>query len=145
MKLQRLDHIAYATRDLREGIATVQVTSGLAVATEFELPEFSLRGAMLGESPIIVEVVEFQSPEIAESRLGGLAMRLDHVAYEVDDIDEVTARLRALGIRISGPDGVEVDRPIDLGGARHVWTMPADSPLCLQLVERPTEPTKEPR
>jgi catechol 2,3-dioxygenase-like lactoylglutathione lyase family enzyme len=141
--LQRFDHVAYATRDLREGIATVSATCGLQVTREFELPEFSLRSAMLGTGLATIELVEFWSPETAEARLGGLAMRLDHVAYEVDSIDDVAAHLRTRGIRMSGPDGVEVKAPIELGGARHVWTMPGDSPLCLQLVERPTDTTKE--
>ena len=137
--LKHVDHIAYVVRDLREGIATLSATFDLAVTREVELAEFSLVSAFLGEYPTAVEVVEFLSPEIAESRLGGLALRLDHVAYDVASIEHAAAQLRTVGVRFSGPDGVEVEQPIELGGARHLWTMPGGSPLglCLQLVERP--------
>jgi hypothetical protein len=44
----------------------------------------------------------------------------------------------ALGARFSGPDGVEVETPLELGTALHLWTQPGTSPLGfgLQFIER---------
>jgi catechol 2,3-dioxygenase-like lactoylglutathione lyase family enzyme len=136
--LRRLDHTAYVARDLNEGVETLRRALGLEVTREFELPQFSLRGVFLGRDAMLVEVFELLSLELAERRLAGLALRLDHVAYDVASIDVAASTLSALGVRFGGPDGVEVDEPIELGGRRHLWTLQDSGPLALslQLVER---------
>ena len=141
--LKNVDHIAYVARDLDAGIEAVSRACGLAVEREADLPEFSLRSVMMGKSPVVIEVVQFLSPAIAKARLGELDMRVDHVAYEVESIERAAAQLAALGARFSGPDGVEVDKPIVFGSTKHLWTQPGATPLGfgLQLVERQTEST----
>jgi catechol 2,3-dioxygenase-like lactoylglutathione lyase family enzyme len=132
------DHIAYVVRDLDEGVATLGTAFGLEPTRDVALPAFSLRSVFLGAAPDAVEVVEFLDPELADARLGGLDVRLDHVGYVVASIERAAARLRELGVRFCGPDGILVDEPIELAGSRHLWTTPGDASLgfSLQLIER---------
>jgi hypothetical protein len=136
--LQEVDHVAYVARELGAGVAALRSAFELEVTREFELPQFSLRGAFLGEGAALVEVFELLVPELAEPRLGGVDLRLDHVAYDIESIDAAATELRALGVRFCGPDGIEVHEPIELGGNLHLWTLPGPLGLGLQLVERAT-------
>jgi hypothetical protein len=64
-------------------------------------------------------------------------VRLDHVAFEVDDIERAAKRLRSAGTRFCGPDGRMLEAPLEFGGSRHLWTVPASAPgVCLQLIQR---------
>jgi catechol 2,3-dioxygenase-like lactoylglutathione lyase family enzyme len=138
--LGKHDHIAYIARDLDAAVATLSSIFGMEVTREFELPAFSLRSVFLHDGTALVEVFELFTPELAEPRLADFDLQLDHVGYEVPDIEEAAAPLRAVGVRFSGPDGIEVDSPVDLGGSLHLWTMPGSEALGLnlQLIERPT-------
>lgn len=139
MMLDKLDHVAYVARNLETGVQATAETFTLEVVREFELPEFNLRGVFLANGAVTIEIFQLLKPGLAESRLAGLDLRLDHAGYEVQDLDTATAALRKLGLRFSGPDGVEVDAPIDLGGSLHLWTMPGHGPFGfgLQLIKRP--------
>jgi catechol 2,3-dioxygenase-like lactoylglutathione lyase family enzyme len=135
--LARIDHVGYVVHDLTIGIATLSEPLELRVTLEFELAQYSLRGAFMTGGEAVVEAVEYTDPAIAQARLGGLDVRLDHVAYEVDDIERAATRLRARGVRFCAPDGSEIDDPVELRGARHLWTVPGTAPgVCLQLIER---------
>ena len=63
--------------------------------------------------------------------------RLDHIAFRVEGLDAIAATLRATGVRFTGPDRrVEITEPIDLGPARHLWTMPdSTAGVAMQLIE----------
>lgn len=136
--LGKADHVAYVARNLERGVSTICAALGLEVMREFQLPEFALRGAFLGNGEALVEVFELLEPALSEPRLGEFELQLDHVAYEVGSLEETASLLRAIGVRFSGPDGKEVIEPIELGGSRHLWTIREGRPLRLglQLIER---------
>jgi hypothetical protein len=136
--LTDIDHVAYVVRELTGGIAVLGTPYDLELALELELPEFSLRAAFLTGGQATLELIEFTDPAIVRRRLGDARVRLDHVGYLVKDIGAAAATLRASGARFCTPHGAPLDAPIEIGGARHLWTVPADaSGTCLQLVERP--------
>lgn len=83
-----------------------------------------------------VELIEVADPELRRTRLPeGERVRIEHVAFEVDDLDATIAALAALGIELTGP-------PVVSGGLRSVWTVPATSGgLALQLCEPAREPS----
>jgi catechol 2,3-dioxygenase-like lactoylglutathione lyase family enzyme len=133
----RIDHVGYVVRDLAQGVAAMREPYELQLATELELPRFAIRATLLTGGAATVEVISFTDPVIAQVRLAGQDVRLDHVACEVTDIEQAAARVRASGGRLCGPDGSELDAPLEVGGARHLWTVPAAAPgVCLQLIER---------
>jgi hypothetical protein len=84
-------------------------------------------------------VLTFTDRDLTASRLNGETCIVDHVAYLVGDIDAVSARLRAQGMRFGGPDlRQEVDVPFELGGARHLWSFPDNAAgHSIQLTQRP--------
>lgn len=67
------------------------------------------------------------------------AFGVDHIAVTVDDIDAEYERLSAQGVRFTGPMlPDEVDAPVELRGARHLWTVPETSGgYRLQLIQKP--------
>jgi hypothetical protein len=135
--LDRVDHVGYVARDLAAGISALGAPWPLEVATEFALPQFSLRGVFLIGAPTKLEVVVFDEARIAEQRLAGEALRLDHIAYDVADLDAAVARLLASGARLCAPDGSALKAPLELGGRRHAWMIPAGAPgISIQLVAR---------
>jgi catechol 2,3-dioxygenase-like lactoylglutathione lyase family enzyme len=132
-----IDHVGYLASDCEHAVAELSGLMGLEITRRFDRPEYSLFGAYLGTGPGNVEVFSFSDDRLLSHRLGGDALRLDHVAYLVDDIREAAKAMRKRGVRFCGPDlRTEVTNPIELSGVRHLWTVPALSEVSLQLVER---------
>jgi len=134
-----VDHIGYLTHDLETGIALAQELFELPVVRRFERPQFDLQGAYLGVGDGHVEVFTFGDAKLLVGRIGGERLKLDHVAYEVDDIFAYATHLASRGVRFSGPDlRGELHEPADLGGVLHLWTVPGTTGgTCLQLLQRP--------
>jgi catechol 2,3-dioxygenase-like lactoylglutathione lyase family enzyme len=133
-----VDHIGYLTRDLEAGIVLAQELFELPVVRRFERPRFDLQGAYLGAGDGHVEVFTFGDAKLLAGRIGDEGLKLDHVAYEVDDIVACAAHLASRGVRFSGPDlREELHEPAHLGGVLHLWTVPETSGgTCLQLMQR---------
>jgi catechol 2,3-dioxygenase-like lactoylglutathione lyase family enzyme len=135
--LGSVHHVGYVAKNRGDGVAVFVDQFGLALVSEFELPEYRLAGAFLGSVDGLVEVVEFTDDELAAARLCGQALRLDHVAHEVQDIETAAARLIDHGWRLCGPDGSPLRAPVLIAGSLHVWldarTLPS---VRLQLVQQ---------
>jgi len=133
-----LDHVGYLAGDLDAAVEEHVSVLGLDVVRRFERPEFSVQGVYLGPGEGSVELFTFTDPALLAERLGEERVVLDHVAYAVPDIDAVAARMRAAGVRFSGPDlRGELQEAVDLGGVRHLWTVPESScGAAIQLMQR---------
>jgi catechol 2,3-dioxygenase-like lactoylglutathione lyase family enzyme len=136
--LGELDHVGYLAGDLDTAVAEFQDLFDLPLVRRFERPQFALQGVYLGSREGHVELFTFSDHELIERRLGAARVRLDHVAYRVADIDATLARLRSAGVRFCGPDmRGELHEPVDLGGTRHLWTLPETAlGQFIQLIER---------
>ena len=141
--LGELDHVGYLTRNLEDSVAEVVERLGVSVVRRFERPRFALLGVYLGPGEGNIELFTFTEPKLLEDRLRGVAaegsaMLLDHVAYAVADIEASAAALRAAGVSFCGPDQrEELPGPVDLGGVRHLWTVPRTSAgASIQLLQR---------
>jgi len=130
-----IHHVGYLALDLEAAIQEFTKTFGLRVVRRFDRPEFSLRGAFLGtEEASQIEVFTFTDGDLLDQHLAGSSLLLDHVAFEVDDIDGTALAPRDAGVRFSGPDlRDEVHEPIHLGQNRHLWTFPETS--CGQSIQ----------
>ncbi|HST56427.1 MAG TPA: VOC family protein [Solirubrobacteraceae bacterium] len=133
-----IDHVGYLARDLEATVAEFSALFGLPLARRLELPEFSLLAAFLGEGQGSIEVFTFTDPELLDARLGGARVLLEHVAHEVADIDALAASMRGRGVKFAGPDRrVELSEPLQLGGVRHLWTIPETcGGQTIQLLQR---------
>ena len=135
------DHVGYLVRDFDAALEHAQAVFALPVARTAELPQYGITAAFLGEGSGTLEIFTIADPEVLHPRLDGAERRIDHVAFRVEDLDAVAAVLRAGGARFSGPDRRgEVAEPIELGGSRHLWTLPETTAgLALQLTELPAQ------
>ena len=101
--LTRIDHVGLAVRDLDEAIAFYARTFDVHVVHEEVNEEQGVREAMLdvGGSGSCIQLLAPLSPESPIARfLDRSGPGVQQVAYGVDDIDAVTADLRAKGVRL---------------------------------------------
>jgi catechol 2,3-dioxygenase-like lactoylglutathione lyase family enzyme len=135
------DHVGFLVRDLDAALEQARVLFALPVARTVELPQFGITAAFLGEGSGTLEIFTIDEGELIDARLGSDERRIDHVAFRVDDLDGLAAMLRAGGARFSGPDRRgEISEPLELGGARHLWTVPQSTAgLAVQLTELPAQ------
>ena len=136
--LGRVDHVGYLAADLDGAVSRLGRLFGLEVTRPVDLPQFSVLGVFLGSGPGNIEVFTLTDPALLAERLGTMELLLDHVAYEVADIVREARVLAAEGVRFCGPDRAqEVSEPFELGGVRHLWTVPESiSGQSLQLLQR---------
>jgi len=135
--LGALDHVGYLATDLDAAIAECEELLGVEVQRRFERPQFELLGAYLGADGAI-ELFTFTDAELLARRSAGRAVSLDHVAYEVKDIEATARRMASRGVRFSGADlRGELSSPVDLGGVLHLWTVPETcGGQAIQLLQR---------
>jgi catechol 2,3-dioxygenase-like lactoylglutathione lyase family enzyme len=133
------DHAGYLVRDLDSAVAAAQRAFALPLARTLELPQYGIAAVFLGAGRGTLEIFTLDDAELRQSRLGDDDQRIDHLAFRVDDIDAVAATLRDAGARFSGPDRRgEVPGPLELGGTRHLWTLPQSTGgLAVQLTQAP--------
>ena len=101
--LTRIDHVGLAVRDLDEAIAFYARTFDVQVVHEEVNEEQGVREAMLdvGGSGSCIQLLAPLSPESPIARfLDRSGPGVQQVAYGVDDIEAVTADLRAKGLRL---------------------------------------------
>jgi methylmalonyl-CoA/ethylmalonyl-CoA epimerase len=101
--LTRIDHVGLAVRDLDEAIAYYARTFDVQVVHEEVNEEQGVREAMLdvGGSGARIQLL---APLRPDSPIGKFLERsgegIQQVAYGVEDIDAVSAELRARGVRL---------------------------------------------
>jgi len=136
--LGKLDHVGYLVADLDAAVAEFQQRFDLQLVRPVILPQFSILGHYLGTGTGNIELFTITDEEVLADRLGAERILLDHVGFEVEDIVTKAAELAGAGVRFSGPDRrEEVTEPIELGGIRHLWTVPETSAgQSLQLLQR---------
>lgn len=133
------DHVGFLVRELDVAVARAQRSFSLPVVRTLELPQYGISAAFLGAGRGTLEIFTLEDPELRDPRLAGAEQRIDHMAFRVAELDGPAAVLRAGGARFSGPDRRgEVPGPLELGGMRHIWTLPESTAgLALQLIEAP--------
>lgn len=136
--LGAVDHVGYLASDLEASVGDFTGLLGVRIARRFERPEFSVVGVYLGADGGDVEVFSFTDECLNAERLGHSRLLLDHVAYEVADIEATAATMRDAGVRFSGPDlREELHAAVDLGGVLHLWTIPETCRgQSIQLLQR---------
>jgi catechol 2,3-dioxygenase-like lactoylglutathione lyase family enzyme len=101
MTLQRIDHIGVIVDDLDRAAATFRDVLGLTEGDSVERD--TLRSVFFACGGTEIELVEILDPEQRQERLGADQARIEHIAFEVDDLDATYAALGALGIEAKAP------------------------------------------
>jgi catechol 2,3-dioxygenase-like lactoylglutathione lyase family enzyme len=101
MKLRRIDHIGIIVDDLGEAERVFRDVLGLTEGDRIERE--NLRAVFFACGGTEIELVEVIDPEQRRERLGDGEARIEHVAFEVDDLDAVYGALAALGVEPKAP------------------------------------------
>jgi methylmalonyl-CoA/ethylmalonyl-CoA epimerase len=112
MGLKRVHHIGVAVADLGQARELLQ-RLGLPLVRESPGGGGVPSTAFYRCGEVEIELLEHERPEDRAAWLGGdNAGRIEHIAIEVDDLDQTIEALRALGITgdpaRSGPLGISV-------------------------------------
>ena len=113
MELKRIDHVGIVVGDLDEHIAQLEALGLKAARTNENAESFAL---YFGCGDASVELIDVRDPTARALRLPeGEQARIEHIAFEVDDLEEVRDHLTARGIEVTWP-------PFPSGTAQMIWT-----------------------
>jgi methylmalonyl-CoA/ethylmalonyl-CoA epimerase len=127
MAVRKIDHVGIAVPDLDEAIAFYRDTFGIVSVHEEVNEEQGVREAMLavGDGETMIQLLAPLTPESTIAKfLDRSGPGIQQLAYTVDDVEAVSAELRAKGVRLlydaprRGTAGSRVNfvHPKDAGG-----------------------------
>jgi len=97
--VKRVHHIGVAVADLERGKELLGGTLGLPLVREHQSTGDGPSTAFFQCGEVEIELLEHSRPEDREAWLGGDNLgRIEHIAIEVDDLDETLAALGPLGV-----------------------------------------------
>ncbi|WP_433633340.1 VOC family protein [Halomicrococcus sp. NG-SE-24] len=133
----KVHHIAYTVDDLDAYKTLFGDTLSMGAVTTREMPDAGYKAAVYRVGETYIEVQEPIDHEEMETFLAEQGNGLNHVAYEVDDIDEAVATCERRGIKAAWDEPIVAPtfpdcRLIDME------TETADG-IYLQLIEEMTE------
>jgi len=114
--MKRIDHIGVVVDDLAEARRWLTEVFGLPLRRSVELSAERIRGEFYACGDIDIEVLEIGDPETRRRRLGTGRARIEHIAFEVENLGTALARLAALGVRTTAPE------PRRTGNRLNMWT-----------------------
>jgi catechol 2,3-dioxygenase-like lactoylglutathione lyase family enzyme len=118
VKLRRIDHIGVVVADLPAHVAQLEAM-GLVLERVGDNSESHALYYPCGD--VSVELIEVRDPVVAARRLGEEEhARIEHIAFEVDDLGEVRDLLESRGVEVSWP-------PFPSGSAMMIWTTASTS------------------
>jgi catechol 2,3-dioxygenase-like lactoylglutathione lyase family enzyme len=117
VRLRRIDHIGVVVADLAAHSEQLEAM-GLTLGRSSESEQSLARYYPCGDAS--VELIEARGAGSREQRLGADHARIEHIAFEVDDLTEVRDLLRARGVEVTWP-------PYRSGPNVMIWTEAATS------------------
>lgn len=113
MELKRIDHVGIVVQNLENHAAQLEAL-GLHLARTNENDQSYALYYACGDAS--VELIDVRDPETRRTRLpANEQARIEHVAFEVDDLAEVRDLLEQRGIEVTWP-------PFPSGTAQMIWT-----------------------
>jgi methylmalonyl-CoA/ethylmalonyl-CoA epimerase len=136
MKLKRVDHVGVIVASLEKARQLIENGFGLEPFRHIKRDDLEATFFKCGGADI--ELIEIKDPAMREQRLGtGREARLEHIAFEVENLNEILAALEGLGIKTTGPPQVSP-------AYTTVWTEAHSSgDVMYQFMERPPEQIPE--
>lgn len=118
--LKRIDHIGVIVDDLAEARRFLE-SLGMELDRELDRPDLKAAFYRAGDASMI-EIIEMKSDEDRKRRLGdGNQARVEHIAFEVDNLPTALDALRGLGVDFNS------EAPVQVGRNLNVWTLPETS------------------
>ena len=142
-------HIEISVRDLDDSIEFYQALTGgkllfidsgfgEGVSKGVNVPDASLRVAVLQLDNILLELTEYENPRGRDFDLQNNDIGCMHIAFEVPDIQKVYARLKAKKIEFNAEPYMltEADGFSDFAGAKFAYFRDPDG-IQIELIEAP--------
>jgi catechol 2,3-dioxygenase-like lactoylglutathione lyase family enzyme len=110
--LRRIDHVGVVVADLEWHMRQLE-WMGLELGRSNDSDQSLARYYPCGDAS--VELIEARTAGSKAQRLGAVAARIEHIAFEVDDLAEVRDRLTERGVTVTWP-------PFRSGPNLMIWT-----------------------
>jgi methylmalonyl-CoA/ethylmalonyl-CoA epimerase len=141
MKVKRIEHVGVVVRNVEASRKLWEDCFGIPLGSVEDNPNRPVRLALFPVGESMVELIAGTTPDSRHARMiaegkGGL----NHICFEVEDIDEALAELKAKGIPL-------IDQVPRIGhaGCRIAFIDPAATENCLiELAELPAESAHHP-
>ena len=136
MKIKRIEHVGVVVRDVEKSRKLWEDCFGIKLAGVEEFKERPVKLALYPVGESMVELIAGTTPDSKQAKLiaegkGGL----NHICFEVEDIDEALAELKAKGIPLLD----QVPR-IGHAGCRIAFIDPSATENCLiELAQLPAD------
>jgi methylmalonyl-CoA/ethylmalonyl-CoA epimerase len=133
--LSAIDHIGVAVENLDEAIALHQDTLGMTLVHRETVSEQGVEAVLLDVGDSHVELLQPLGPDTAVGKF--LARRgpgLHHVAYRVDDVEDVLRQLAAAGVRL-----IDEQPRTGIRNSRVAFLHPAGTGGVLTEIVQPAE------
>jgi catechol 2,3-dioxygenase-like lactoylglutathione lyase family enzyme len=129
MKIKRIDHVGVIVASLERAQSLITDGFGLEPIRHVKRDELMATFFQCGGAD--VEMIEVTDPEMRKHRLGeGNEARVEHIAFEVESLDDTLVALEGLCIKTTGQPQVSP-------AFTSVWTDPATSGgVVYQFLER---------
>jgi methylmalonyl-CoA/ethylmalonyl-CoA epimerase len=137
MKIKRIEHVGVVVRNVESSRKLWEDCFGIRLGSVEDNPNRPVRLALYPVGESMVELIAGTTPDSRHARMvaegrGGL----NHICFEVEDIDEALAELKAKGIPLLD----QVPR-IGHAGCRIAFIDPSATENCLiELAQLPAQP-----
>src|SRR5258705_10778219 len=102
MKIKRIDHVGVIVASLARAQSLMGTGFGLDAIRQVKRADLMATFFQCGAAD--VEMIEVTDPAMREQRLGeGNEARVEHIAFEVESLDDALVALADLGITTTGP------------------------------------------
>ncbi len=99
--VKRVDHIGIVVKDLEKAVEVYSKGFGLRPIEQRELKDVPLKAAVFRMGETMVELLEYGKPDQEPAKtLRGDQEGLNHVCYEVEELNESTKRLQEAGFQL---------------------------------------------
>lgn len=139
MKIKRIEHVAIYVKDTAASRFLWEECLGLTLTEAYTAPEPQAKVAMYPVGETLVELISGSGPESRFTKMveDGKA-GINHIAFEVEDLDTTIAELAAKGIGLDETNG-KGPQP-GHGGSRIVFLDMAKTENCrIELCEMPKD------
>jgi methylmalonyl-CoA/ethylmalonyl-CoA epimerase len=133
--LSAIDHIGVAVENLDEAIALHQDTLGMTLVHRETVSEQGVEAVLLDVGDSHVELLQPLGPDTAVGKfLTRRGPGLHHVAYRVDDVEDVLRQLAAAGVRL-----IDEQPRTGIRNSRVAFLHPAGTGGVLTEIVQPAE------
>jgi len=132
MKLDKIEHIGIAVKDIGEAAKFYQDVLGCQVSDQMDVPERKLRIAFIDLSGVKLEfLMPTDNESVVARHIEKRGEGIHHICFEVEDVEKATSELQEKGAEL-------VDRPrMGAEGKKIVFIKPKSTHgVLIELKER---------